>query len=155
MKTAALLRCCHPAELSPPGRGLTIPRLRARPEIGMSYRPEDPDLLWLGQIRSYDLSGLFAWDNWHDLKRTESVPVQDPFLNQPQIIAFHKLKATVEVWLNPTIDIFEAIRKATPFVPEVRINRNGILIVETFDQHKEHFTHPFRLIDLMPDRVWL
>jgi hypothetical protein len=39
-----------------------------------------------------------------------------PLLEQAEIITFHKLKASTEVWLNPTINIGESVGEQAPVI---------------------------------------
>jgi len=55
-----------------------------------------------------------------------------------QIITFHQLKASAEVWLNPTINIGEAVREQAPVVAYTLVDRQHVVVFESFNDHKEH-----------------
>jgi hypothetical protein len=59
-------------------------------------------------------------------------------LKQPEIITLHQLKASAEIWLNPTINIGESVGEHTTFIANTLVGRQHVVVFETFNNHKEH-----------------
>jgi hypothetical protein len=55
------------------------------------------------------------------------------------VIAFHQLKASAEVGLNPAINVLQSIRHYPAFLPIPSIHRYRVTILKTLDHHKKHF----------------
>src|SRR5262245_666914 len=96
-------------------------------------------LRWRFEVGSNDLPGFLAGDDGNDLKgRAGTTPLQDPFLEQPHVVAAHELEATAEVGLDPAIDVLQTIRQRTPAVPQALIDRNHIIVAKSLDDHEQH-----------------
>jgi hypothetical protein len=80
--------------------------------------------------RSDNFSRLFACQNGNDFKRcSRSAPLQDPFLEQSKIIAFHQLKAAAAVRLNPAINILQSVGNHSAFITEMSLSLNRSIIM--------------------------
>ena len=89
--------------------------------------------------RSDNFSRLFACQNGNDFKGcSRSAPLQDPFLEQSKIIAFHQLKAAAEVRLNPAINILQSARNHSAFITDALVDRQHVIVFEPFDDHEQH-----------------
>lgn len=74
----------------------------------------------------------------HDLELDQIAPEGNPALQQPHVVAFHDLEATVEIGFDPAIDVDEAFRRAAALVAEAPVDRPGVAIPEAFDHHELH-----------------
>src|SRR5260370_32487164 len=91
------------------------------------------------QKRRDDLSRLLARNDGHDLEcHSQALTVQDPLLKQPQIVAFHQLKAAVEVGLDPAPDISQPFGEFDPGIAHPLVDRDRVPVLETLDHHEEH-----------------
>src|SRR5262249_31944646 len=63
---------------------------------------------------------------------------------QPLVVAFHQLKATIEVRLNPAAPVMQSFRRHAAVIAEAAVDRGGIAIAETLNDHKQHgaLTYP-------------
>src|SRR3977135_4219343 len=91
------------------------------------------------QERRDDFPGLLARHDGYDLERhPEPLAVQDPFLKQPGIVAFHQLKAAVKVGLDPAPDIAQPFGKFDSGIAHALVDRDRGTILATLDHHEEH-----------------
>jgi hypothetical protein len=68
---------------------------------------------------------------------TPEPPIQDPLLDQPQILAFHQLTTAIKVRLDPAIEVGEALRHHPSAITQMSINRKRISIPKPLDDHEE------------------
>jgi hypothetical protein len=64
--------------------------------------------------------------------------LQDPFLEETDVVAAHELEATADVRLHPTFDLFEIVRQGTPAVPKTLIDRHHVIVAKSRDDHERH-----------------
>lgn len=75
------------------------------------------------QIGRDDLSGLLAADDGDDFKRRpKATPLQDPLLEEAQIVTCHQLKTATKVRLDPTVDVGQPLRDHAPAVAHLFVN---------------------------------
>jgi hypothetical protein len=61
-----------------------------------------------------------------------------PLLEQLGVVAFHQLKAAVEVFFDPTIEVAHSFGHHPALFPEAAIDGLGIAVLEALDHHVEH-----------------
>jgi hypothetical protein len=66
------------------------------------------------------------------------MPLDHPLLKLACVITFHELEATIEVRLNPALDVFQTVRHHSPMLSEATINSESILVLELLNHHEEH-----------------
>src|SRR5690349_3615273 len=110
--------------------------------------------LFLIEIGRDHLARVLARHHRHDLEGHAELAIvgEDPFLQQPQIVAFHELEATVEIRLDPAADVFEAVRKLDAGLAHAPVDRDRIAILETLDHHEKHAGSP--LYNGEPKACW-
>src|SRR5215831_11549664 len=74
----------------------------------------------------------------NDLELDDVGPLDDPSLEQRDVVAFHELKATVETGLDPAADELKPVRGSPALVAELPVHRLRVLIAESLDHHEEH-----------------
>jgi len=75
------------------------------------------------------LSRFLARDDRHDLEtHARAAALEDPLLEQAQIVAFHELEAAIEIRLDPAADIFEAFGKDDARVAVAPIDGHGVAV---------------------------
>src|SRR3981189_987277 len=95
------------------------------------------------QKRRDPFAGFLARHDRDDPKaHAEPLAVQDPFLQQPRVVAFHQLKAAVEIGLDPATDIGQSFRKFYPGIADALVDRDRVAVFETLDHHEEHRQPP-------------
>src|ERR1700694_4704546 len=116
----------RPAVPMAPRRGLRSRRSKKR-----WLAPEQLSRIQKGRD---DFSCFLARHDGADLEcHAEALTVQDPLLKQPQIVAFHQLKAAVEVGLDPAPDIAQPFRKFYPGLAHALVDRNRVPVFETLE----------------------
>src|SRR6266700_594501 len=98
-----LTRLRRPVLLTPRKHKRAIsPPAKSRWRSGISLFPVE--------IRRHHFARLLARHDWDDLKTHAEVAIvlEYPLLKQPEIVAFHQLKAAVEIGLDPAADIGQA-----------------------------------------------
>jgi hypothetical protein len=94
-------------------------------------------------MRSNNLPGFLTWYDGDDFERcARPSPLEDPFLEEPQVVATHYLKATGEIGLHPAIYVLQPVREGTPTIPQTLVNRNHIVFAKSLDDHKQHVQLP-------------
>src|SRR4030081_3021191 len=97
------------------------------------------ETLFLIQERRDDFPRFLARHHRHDLEgHAEPLAVQDPFLQQPRVVAFHQLEATVEIGFDPAPQIFRPLGELDPGIAHALVDRDRIAVLETLDHHEEH-----------------
>jgi hypothetical protein len=95
--------------------------------------------LQLVKIRSDDVTRLLAAHDWHYLKcSARPPPSKYPLLKQAEVIAFHELKTSTKIRLDPAINVLEPIRQHPAAFPEFLVCGQHVLILETLDDHEKH-----------------
>src|SRR4030081_1328628 len=90
------------------------------------------ETLFLIQERRDDFPRFLARHHRDDLEgHAEPLAVQDPFLQQPRVVAFHQLKAAVEIGLDPATDIGQSFRKFYPGIAHALVDRDRVAVFET------------------------
>src|SRR5579871_1695915 len=113
----------------------TLPRREAPGPAGRSLA----SILVPVEERRYDFLRVLARQHGHDLQADTTVPpIQCPLLDQAQVVALHKLKAAVEIRLDPAADIFQPVRRHTAALAEALIDGDGVLVLEALDDHEKH-----------------
>jgi hypothetical protein len=89
-------------------------------------------LLQLVKIRSDDVTRLLAAHDWHYLKcSARPPPSKYPLLKQAEVIAFHELKTSTKIRLDPAINVLEPVRQHPAAFPEFLVCGQHVLILET------------------------
>ena len=92
--------------------------------------------LTAAKVGGHDLAGLTALDDGDDFEgRSRSLPVKHPLLEQSEVFAFHELKASGEVGLDPAIDVLQALRKTAALSAHALIYGKHVVALEPFDDH--------------------
>ena len=128
-RTAARRPCMH-ANHDDINLARRVPQVSApgASEIGLDDRPR-----------------LAARDHGDDLERhAAAAPLENPGLDEPQIVAAHELEAAGKVGLDPAVDIFEALRQRPAGVAQAPVDRDHVVVAETFDHHEQHRRRPSR-----------
>jgi hypothetical protein len=60
----------------------------------------------------------------------------NPFLEKAWVIALHQLKAAVEVWLDPTLNVLQTFRHHSSLLSVSLIHGSGIAILEALDHYE-------------------
>src|SRR5215475_785292 len=84
------------------------------------------------------LDRLLRGDDGGNFKFYKVLPLDDPLLEQPWVVAFHELKAAVEVRLDPAPHVLQAGGGHAPLLLEAAIHCPGIPVLEAFDHHEKH-----------------
>src|SRR5688572_173610 len=91
------------------------------------------------QIWLRELTSLCRREHRHDLEGYAGAPpMQNPGLQQAQIVAAHELKAACKARLDPAVDIVQAIGQPPPTVAHPLVDRDHIIVVESLDDHEQH-----------------
>src|SRR6516165_10728825 len=79
---------------------------------------------------------LNACHDGDDLERhAAAAPLENPFLEEPRVVATHELKATGEVGLDPAVDVFEPLRQRSAFLAQALVGWNHVAIAKSLDHH--------------------
>src|SRR5438128_12525256 len=88
---------------------------------------------------SDDFACLLARHHRDHLERSSApAPVEDPFLQQAQIIALHELKATVEIGLDPAVNVFQPVGQSMAAISQLTVSGQSVLLFEAFNDHEQH-----------------
>ncbi len=60
-------------------------------------------------------------------------------IEQCGIVGFHQLEATALIWLNPTVDVVQAVGHHSSLFMKPFVNGSGVAVLEMFDHHVEHY----------------
>src|SRR5262249_23454090 len=77
-----------------------------------------------------------------NLKIDKIIPTGGPLLEEPHVVAFHQLKAAVEVHFYPAIDVPQAFRQHPALLSKASIHGRGVVIPKPLDYHEEHRFSP-------------
>ena len=95
---------------------------------------------WL-EPRCDPFRSLGGGDHRMDLEFDEVAPASHPFLQQPGIVRFHELIATLERRVHPAGDVRQPFRRKSSLIPEAPIDREGVAALEVLDHHVERLGH--------------
>src|SRR5262245_3541711 len=84
------------------------------------------------------LRRILAWHYWHDLERHKIGPANYPPLQQRDVVRFHQLETPIEVGCHPAAYELQSIRHHASFFAQAAVDRLGVLIAESFDDHEHH-----------------
>src|SRR5215469_14407207 len=88
------------------------------------------------------LRRVLARHYWHDLERHQIGPTGYPALQQGNVIRFHQLETPAEVGRHPAAYKLQSNRHHASLVAQAAIDRLGVLITESFDDHEHHRRPP-------------
>src|SRR5262249_56212352 len=94
------------------------------------------------QIPAQRLRRVLARHHWHDLERHQIGPGAYPALQQRDVICFHQLETPAEVGRHPAAYELQSIRHHASLFAQAAINRLGLSIAESFDDHEHHRVVP-------------
>src|SRR5260370_33326781 len=118
-----------------PGSYLSVESCQGAPDA----RKNRPAALLRIQKRSDDFPGFLVRHHRDDLEgHAETLAVQDPILQQPRVVAFHQLKAAVEIGFDPTPDITQSFGKFDALVAHALVDRDRVTVLEALDHHEQH-----------------
>src|SRR5262245_41544654 len=90
------------------------------------------------QIPAQRFRRILAWHYWHDLERHKIGPANYPPLQQGDVVRFHQLETPVEVGCHPAAYELQSIRHHASLFAQAAVDRLGVLIAESFDDHEHH-----------------
>lgn len=97
------------------------------------------------QVWSNDFARLATLDDGHQFEAYScAAPMQNPPLEQREVVAFHELEASRKVRFNPTINVLQTFREAAARLLDTLKDGEHVVAVESFDHHEEHFRSPAR-----------
>jgi hypothetical protein len=64
--------------------------------------------------------------------------MQNPLLNEAEIVAFHELEATAKIRFHPAIVVLQAVRQPTACIAKPPIDRDHVVVLKTLDHHEQH-----------------
>src|SRR6185437_3882022 len=65
---------------------------------------------------------LLRGNDWYDLAFEQTVPAQNPLLEQSRIITFHELKTATQPRFDPTVNVRQAFWQASPLIAQAAID---------------------------------
>src|SRR5579871_2287597 len=89
-------------------------------------------------MRLHHRARLGACDDRHDLERhAQAAPLQNPGLDQPEIVAAHELETAREIGLDPAVEMLEALRQRPTALIETTVDRDHVVVAEPLDHHEQ------------------
>src|SRR5208282_82362 len=101
-----------------------------------------PSGLGLGrfEIRLDHGPRLPARGHGDDLERYAcAAPLENPGLNELEIVATHQLEAAGKVGLDPAVEILEPLRQQPAPLAQALVDGDHVVVAETLDHHEQHF----------------
>src|SRR5688500_10762328 len=93
------------------------------------------------QKRRHLLGGLFRRDDRMYLEIDEITPVRHPLVEKRTLVRFHQLVATLELVIDPTRDVDEALRRQTASVAKAAIYGHSVVVLEMLYHHVQRLRH--------------
>jgi hypothetical protein len=75
------------------------------------------------------------------LEVNDVAPVRNPLVQQLPIVCFHQLVAALKRRVHPTRDIRETLWCESPVLSEPPVDRDGVAVLEVFNDHVERLVH--------------
>jgi hypothetical protein len=126
-----------------PNDEITRETLVAR--AGAVVHPKLVGLSALFQPGFNHFAGVLAGHHGNDLQRcTAATPVEDPFLELPQVAALHQLKTAAEIRLHPAIHIGQTFGHSPAFIAHAPVSGEHVVVFKTLNHHEQHkqLSHP-------------
>jgi hypothetical protein len=82
--------------------------------------------------------------NRNDLEIGDVLPVRHPLIEQPAIVAFHYLEASLQIPGDPAAPILDPVRHESSLISETPIHGNGIPVPKVLNDHVQHECSTFR-----------
>jgi len=90
------------------------------------------------QLRGDRRCRLCRGDDRNDLEIDQIRPSSEPLIEHRPIRSLHDLEATSEIGRDPTADVIHASRSQPTLFAESPVNRNGVAVLEVFENHEKH-----------------
>src|SRR5262249_55260859 len=92
----------------------------------------------ISQQPTNNVTGTLRSRHRTDLKIDQVVPLRNPLLEQARLVALHELKAALQVYLKPAIEVFHPLRQHASLLAEAAVNGGGVPVPKALDHHEEH-----------------